>query len=300
MTISRGAIDLMFTYGFNFHFKLERNSKLRMEIEEDLNRNHELGEFLDGIIFSPDGTRCTLADRTTITAESASELAPLSLPVDLGLDPQGDNSTTTRIDENDEGLVLVSTSNIKPQDILCVRGHGGIHNAANMMFRTVISSNKSQFDSLTTNKEKQSFSTNLFSQLRDEGHRFLRPAEGGHYEVLDFTKSVHKVRLALQSCRSGAGKNVASKPASNVTELLPTEDKIFDDVARSSIRQILARQEFVEAIQRNWGEDTASKSQQFEEYVIQRCRKAAFRGLSVEEFSARLLQILLKEVEENK
>jgi hypothetical protein len=56
----------------------------------------------------------------------------------------------------------------------------------------------------------------------------------------------------------------------------------------------------VEAIQRNWGEDTTSKSQQFEEHVIQRYRKAAFRGLSVEEFSARLLQILLKEVEENK
>ena len=265
-----------------------------MEIE-----NNELGEFLDGIIFSPDGTRSSLADRTTIAAEIASELEPLSLPVNLGLDPQGDNTTTTRIDENDEGLVLVSTSDIKPQDILCVRGHGGIHNAANVLFRTVISSNKSQFDSLTTNKEKQSFSAYLFSQLRDEGHRFLRPAEGGHYEVLDYTKSVHKVRLALQSCRSGAGKNVASK-GNNVMELLPTEEKIFDDVARSSIRQILARQEFVEAIQRNWGEDTASKSQQFEEHVIQRYRKAAVRGLSVEEFSARLLQILLNEVEENK
>jgi hypothetical protein len=269
-----------------------------MEIED---RNHELGEFLDGINFSPDGTRSSLADRTTITAETTSDLEPLSLPVDLGLDPQGDNSTTTQIiHENDEGLVLVSTSNIKPQDILCVRGHGGIHNAANMLFRTVISSNKSQFDSLTTNKEKQSFSDNLFSQLRDEGHRFLRPAEGGHYEVLDYTKSVHKVRLALQSCRSGAGKNVSSKPGSNVSDLLPTEGKMFDDVARASIRQILARREFVEAIQRNWGEDTASKSQQFEEHVIQRYRKAAFRGLSVEEFSARLLQILLNEVEENK
>ena len=268
-----------------------------MEIED---RNHELGEFLDGINFSPDGTRSSLADRTTIAAEIASELEPLSLPVNLGLDPQGDNTTTTRMDENNEGLVLVSTSDIKPQDILCVRGHGGIHNAANVLFRTVISSNKSQFDSLTTNKEKQSFSANLFSQLRDEGHRFLRPAEGGHYEVLDYTKSVHKVRLALQSCRSGAGKNVASNPGSNVTELLPTEEKIFDDVARTSIRQILARQEFVEAIQRNWGDDTATKTQQFEEHVIQRYRKAAFRGLSVEEFSARLLQILLNEVEENK
>lgn len=267
-------------------------------MEED--RNNELGEFLDGIIFSPDGTRSSLADRTTITAETASELEPLSLPVDLGLDPQGDNTTTTRMDENNEGLVLVSTSDIKPQDILCVRGHGGIHNAANVLFRTVISSNKSQFDSLTTNKEKQSFSAYLFSQLRDEGHRFLRPAEGGHYEVLDYTKSVHKVRLALQSCRSGADKNVSSKPGSNVSDLLPTEGKMFDDVARASIRQILARQEFVEAIQRNWGEDTASKSQQFEEHVIQRYRKAAVRGLSVEEFSARLLQILLNEVEENK
>ena len=278
---------------FKFSFQTstrEEGQTRRMEIE-----NNELGEFLDGIIFSPDGTRSSLADRTTIAAEIASELEPLSLPVNLGLDPQGDNTTTTRIDENDEGLVLVSTSDIKPQDILCVRGHGGIHNAANVLFRTVISSNKSQFDSLTTNKEKQSFSANLFAQLRDEGHRFLRPAEGGHYEVLDYTKSVHKVRLALQSCRSGAGKNLASNPGSNVTELLPTED-----VARTSIRQILARQEFVEAIQRNWGDDTATKTQQFEEHVIQRYRKAAFRGLSVEEFSARLLQILLKEVEENK
>jgi hypothetical protein len=48
---------------------------------------------------------------------------------------------------------------------------------------------------------------------------------------------------------------------------LPMEEKIFDDVARASLRKILARQEFVVAMQSKWGEDTVVKARQFEDHV---------------------------------
>ena len=46
-----------------------------------------------------------------------------------------------------------------------------------------------------------------------------------------------------------------------------SDEKIFDDIARAPLRKILARQEFTNAMQRKWGDDTAVKTQQFEDRV---------------------------------
>lgn len=225
----------------------------------------ELGEFLDGI-FSPGDPSDGIIDEGQ---GSASVLDPNIIPVRLEpeLEPESEsesqgNYSTTQIDDGGEELILVSQSDTTPQDILCLRGNGGIHNAANMVFRQVVSTNKSHFDSLPYHA-KPAFAASLWIQLRDNGHRFLRPAAGGQYEVLDYAKSVHKIRQALLSCRVSCSKPVADDAECD----LPMEEKIFDDVARASIRQILARQEFVEAIRRHWGEDTVAKAQQFEEHV---------------------------------
>jgi hypothetical protein len=254
-----GAPDVLF-----INFKKNLPPSFLYHCSEITMETLELGEFLDGI-FSPEEIKSAPSSGIVDAGQgSASVLDPTIIPVRLEpeLEPESESQETTQIGEGGEELVLVSQSDIKPQDILCLRGNGGIHNAANMVFRQIISTNKPHFDSLSY-QEKQPFAANLWIQLRDNGHRFLRPAAGGQYEVLDYAKSAHKIRQALLSCRVSC-----SKPVDDEVECdLPMEEKIFDDVARASIRELLARQEFVEAIQRNWGEETVAKAEQFEEHV---------------------------------
>ncbi len=218
--------------------------------------------------------RKTTSTRTTFQMEST------AIPIRLSLDPESqenysssfparlepeyESHTTTRIDDGGTEILLISSSDIEPKDILCLRGNGGIHNSANITFRQVISSNKPRFDSLPTPQEKHSFSANLWIHLRDnESHRFVRPAGGDFYEVLGYTKSVQKVQQALLSCRTTI---VSHEPVID-DSACDLEEKLFDNIARVSLRTILARQEFVDAMQRKWGEDTVVKAQQFEDHV---------------------------------
>lgn len=243
------------------------------------------------------------------------------------------------------------------------------------MFRQLVSSNAKHFGTLTTD-EKEKFATNLCNQLRERGHRFLRPVNknAGMYEHLDHEQSFKKVHHALSVCRSkdkGSSNavsvaslsesydftQVAKKPppasiaSSNVKKAPPIKkektskykpgahlhkplgpllEKKFDDVAKAAIATLLSRREFEEAMKKNWGDDKDRRRQICEEQVrccrlvcscscaschlsshdcillmvhitqmLHRYRNAARNGVSVEQFSDRLLPILLAAVREN-
>lgn len=219
----------------------------------------ELGEFLDGLIFSPDEQRKLLTECTSID--------PLRgfIPVDAGNQVCASIPDERKLSQGN--VFLISQSDKKAQDILCLRGNGGIRNPANLAFRQTIAANKPLFDSLPTNIEKQSFSIDLWIDLRDRGHRFLRPAEGDVYEVLDYAKSVRKVLQALQTSRMTHASQASRGNDATATDDIPIQTKMFDDIARASIRQILTRQEFAEAIRKTWCNDAATKARDFEDHV---------------------------------
>ena len=96
------------------------------------------------------------------------------------------------------------------------------------MFRQLVSSNAKHFGTLTTD-EKEKFATNLCNQLRERGHRFLRPVNknAGMYEHLDHEQSFKKVHHALSVCRS---KDKGSSNAVSVASLSESYD--FTQVAK--------------------------------------------------------------------
>jgi len=96
------------------------------------------------------------------------------------------------------------------------------------MFRQLVSSNAKHFGTLTTD-EKEKFATNLCNQLRERGHRFLRPVNknAGMYEHLDHEQSFKKVHHALSVCRS---KDKGSSNAVSVASLSESYD--FTQIAR--------------------------------------------------------------------
>ena len=179
------------------------------------------------------------------------------------------------------------------------------------MFRQLVSTNAKCFGTLTAD-EKEKFATNLCNQLRDKGHRFLRPRNkgAGMYEHLNDEQSFKKVHHALSVCRS---KDKGSANAVSVASLSESYDftqvprkpppvassnakakapptkkqktsktkpgahlhkplgrmveKKFDDVAKAAIATLLSRQEFVAAMEKNWGDDKDRRRQICEEQV---------------------------------
>lgn len=280
----------------------------------------ELGEFLDGLIFSPDGTSLladepfldsntdgvSVANEASLAENPMASSRSLMMSYTVGkgagksieaLRAMGAKSAKKKTSEasksqanlksdeaDDESLVLPSET--KPQDILCLRGNVS-NNRTIMMFRGLISSNKAHYDTLTTTTEKESFSINLWLQLRDKGHRFLKPtASNDKYQILDYDQSTKKVHHALKHCRTKnkvyATDNDIGVAAMSSAFVPPKKKKKtgkstssgsllkvkhFDDVANAAISMLLSRQELVNAMEKNWGEDKEKRRQIFEEQV---------------------------------
>mmetsp|Transcript_20647 Transcript_20647/g.49618 ORF Transcript_20647/g.49618 Transcript_20647/m.49618 type:complete len:308 (-) Transcript_20647:68-991(-) len=291
----------------------------------------ELGEFLDGLLFSPEGTSF-LEEESFIGSNSdvqASLAAPrsadsraqtISNPVEKvaprsagsqsqmtsnsveKVAPQSDNSqskmtsnpvekvaTNTpgvlhpmpkpaeetqslvtesqenlkndqdeeEFEEEEEHVILVSPSETKPLDIICLRGQGGINIPANLVFRGLISSSKSMFLALASTKAREEFAANFWEQLRDKGHRFLKPLTNGHYEVLDYDRSVKKCRAALQDSRTRKAATTSgsigsySKPPKKKRKTGPATTKNFDDEAMAAMSALLGREEVVNVMGKN-------------------------------------------------
>ena len=94
------------------------------------------------------------------------------------------------------------------------------------------------------------------------------------YEVLNYDKSVRKVHQALISCNVTSKHATTSQPVasesidfSHSVEPSTMKEMVFDDNAKAAIRQILAMQEFADAIAKNWGNAIVERSQEFEELV---------------------------------
>mmetsp|Transcript_12866 Transcript_12866/g.27804 ORF Transcript_12866/g.27804 Transcript_12866/m.27804 type:complete len:297 (+) Transcript_12866:36-926(+) len=197
----------------------------------------ELGEFLDGLLFSPEGTSIlgeeTLLDPDPLdeavneslvsqpleSSQSPSRLVSSSAVKVAGKSPaleaqsnvvhpqempSGASNAAPNLkkasDDIDDEATFVPHSKVTPKDVLCLRGNGGGGIPANVMFRQLISSNKEHFDNLST-QEKESFATNLWEELSEAGHRFLMPTDSAHYKVLDYGRSVRKCQFALRRCK---------------------------------------------------------------------------------------------------
>lgn len=137
------------------------------------------------------------------------------------------------------------------------------------------------------------YAEDLFDQLLEKGHRFLKPS-GGQYEVLDREAGVVKIHHALRECRTktvGTGKvslaelsesfdfsggesfqapqkkQKTGKASKKKSSLVPPKDKLFDDVARQALSTILSTQELADAMERNWGSEIDKKRELFEDKV---------------------------------
>lgn len=92
-------------------------------------------------------------------------------------------------------------------------------------------------------------------------------------------------------------KKVKFKPGSHFSQSQPPlPEKKFDDVAKEAISTLLSRQEFVDAMEKNWGDEIDQRRQICEENLLKRYKLAASNGLSIEQFQNRLLPVLLEEV----
>lgn len=251
----------------------------------------------------------------------------------------------------------ISTLEMKPHlDIICV---SGLHSSsANKIFRQFTTSNKPHFDTLSK-EDKSKFALNLWHQLSSKGHRFLKPTKDRRYELFDYDRATKKLLETLTRSRTktkaGAStdavsldtlmskftfenvepardvfaslpnkkqKTAVSKPKTDVELPPPMKEKKFDDIAMEAITTLLSRQEFADALDKNWGDDP-EKRKICEEQVksslvcfcschanthttthtapqmLKRYRAAAMNGVSVQEFTERLLPILRKEIEVN-
>mmetsp|Transcript_33297 Transcript_33297/g.59983 ORF Transcript_33297/g.59983 Transcript_33297/m.59983 type:complete len:333 (-) Transcript_33297:156-1154(-) len=306
----------------------------------------ELGEFLDGITFSPecrsflaeveealldplDGvaisqrmenpSRPTQLISNSVDKVASKVLQPMTEPAEKK--PSEASKPPPNLkkprDEIDNEPSLVSPAEVKAKDVLCLRGNGGIRNPANMMFRQLISSNKEHFDNLST-QEKGAFATNLWLELHEKGHRFLKQTNSDQYEVLEYELSVRKCHFALRDCRTKNKEQGQLKVAtmSNPIDFsqstkppkkkqktgkksIPAgslEVRNFDDVARAAISELLRSQELADAMEKNWGDDVDKRKQTLEQQLLKRYQAAALTGLLVQGFSDRLLPVLLKEV----
>ena len=251
----------------------------------------------------------------------------------------------------------ISTLEMKPHlDIICV---SGLHSSsANKIFRQFTTSNKPHFDTLSK-EDKSKFALNLWHQLSSKGHRFLKPTKDRRYELFDYDRATKKLLDTLTRSRTktkaGAStdavsldtlmskftfenvepardvfaslpnkkqKTAVSKPKTDVELLPPMKEKKFDDIAMEAITTLLSRQEFADALDKNWGNDPEKRKICEEQarplwcafvlvmlihiltyilphQMLKRYRAAAMNGVSVQEFTERLLPILRKEIEVN-
>ena len=184
----------------------------------------------------------------------------------------------------------ISALEMKPHlDIICV---SGLHSSsANKIFRQFTTSNKPHFDTLSK-EDKSKFAVSLWHQLSSKGHRFLKPTKDRRYELFDYDRSTKKLLDTLTRSRTktkaGASTDAVSldtlmskftfenvEPARDVFASLPNKkqktavgvpktdvelpppmkEKTFDDIAMEAITTLLSRQEFANALDKNWGDD---------------------------------------------
>ena len=210
--------------------------------------------------------------------------------------------TTIQQPSKDTEVEYISALEMKPHlDIICV---SGLHSSsANKIFRQFTTSNKPHFDTLSK-EDKSKFAVNLWHQLSSKGHRFLKPTKDRRYELFDYDRSAKKLLDTLTRSRTktkaGASTDAVSldtlmskftfenvEPARDVFASLPNKkqktavsvpktdvdlpppmkEKKFDDVAMEAITTLLSRQEFANALDKNWGDDTSEKRKICEEQV---------------------------------
>jgi hypothetical protein len=271
----------------------------------------ELGEFLDGVLFSPDDT-ILVPDETIVVQGDDSDLANttinsstmVNLREEKSTEPLRSQTAMTRSLESESLFVPSSDVNFE-KDIFCLRGQGGANYTGNQIFRRLISSNKRHFDKLTK-EEQEKFSVSLWLSLRDKGHRFLRSNERD-YEALDYDKSVRKCNHALISCRTGIKEKrivdvdeATQDPSQQLSvkkQKQEISEKLFDNTAMESINSLLTRRELTDAMSAHWGSEDETRKELLKDQLLRRYRAAALNGLSVDQFSGCLLSVLLKEVD---
>ena len=218
----------------------------------------------------------------------------------------------------------ISTDEIKSTDVLCKRGAGGNSHPGNAEFRRVISKNKDRYDNLLS-RDREEFSRGIWNEMSREGIRFVREtAPEGTWMVLDDEKSARKIWSALRDYRGGGGHGSLQplprpqKPQAKATKpkatqqpkakkqklhwmtiaaaASPVQTKNFDESAQAAIRSLLDNEALDQALRNNWGSNYDKKKERFEEQVMTRYRAAARqKGMSVDEFSKKLLPVLIKE-----
>lgn len=229
----------------------------------------ELGEFLDGVLFSPDGT-ILLADDAIVVQEEDSNLVnampqPETTMANLPkrkLAEASELQTSLKRPYENQSLVVPSSDVKYNSDIFCMQGP--ISYPGNQMFRQLISSNKNHYDTLST-QEQETLSASLWSNLQDKGHRFLR-STGRDYEVLDHSKSVRKCHQALKKCKTGTKGKRDSQQQPPTKKQMPADraELNFDDVAKTAVSSLLRNKEFANEMERNWGPDTEKRKELLE------------------------------------
>ncbi len=157
-----------------------------------------------------------------------------------------------------------------------------------------------------------------------QGIRFVRetPPEGT-WIVLDDEKCARKIWSALRDYRGGGGGHGSLQPLPRphkpqtkakankqqpkakkqklhwMTEKVassPVQTKNFDESAQAAIITVLENAALDQALRKNWGSNYDKKRERFEEQVMTRYRAAARqKGMTAEEFSMKLLPVLINE-----
>ena len=128
-----------------------------------------------------------------------------------------------------ESKLLIESPN--DNDILFGRGGESNNAKGNRRYQKVIEESSEEYSSLTSRKAKTEFAWNIYSQLRNEGARFLRREKGSSYWSTAPEEACRK--KISQRLRERALEARDKKKADNPANLLPKQDPSldFDDVS---------------------------------------------------------------------
>lgn len=223
----------------------------------------------------------------------------------------------------------IASDEVRSTDVLCRRGSGGNTHQGNMRFKQVIASNKNGYDNLAS-RDREEFAREIYSaEFSRQGIRFVRASEASAntYIVLDDEKCARKIWSALRDYRGGGGghgsiqplpprpqkpqqqmpkpKPKAQQPKAKKQKLhwmtvaaaaSPVQTKMFDESAHAAIKSVLENEALDAALRENWKGNYEKKRERFEEQVMSRYRAAARqKGMSAEEFSEKLLPVLIRD-----